>query len=73
MGDEILRDIAAVRGSAVTEYLRAEVEDLISDPRFSQSLRETANGAFWSCSAFPRCFSSRPLKQDEWKSLESAD
>jgi hypothetical protein len=35
-------------------------------------LRETANGAFWSCSAFPHCFLSRPLKQDEWKSLESA-
>ncbi len=34
-------------------------------------LRETADGAFWGCSAFPRCFSSRPLKGDEWKSLES--
>jgi Topoisomerase DNA binding C4 zinc finger len=33
-------------------------------------LRETADGAFWGCSAFPRCFSSRPLKRDEWKSLE---
>jgi hypothetical protein len=35
-------------------------------------LRETADGAFWGCSAFPRCFSSRRLKRDEWKSLESA-
>jgi hypothetical protein len=35
-------------------------------------LRETADGAFWGCSAFPRCFSSRPLKRDEWESLESA-
>jgi len=35
-------------------------------------LRETAEGAFWGCSAFPRCFSSRRLKRDEWKSLESA-
>jgi hypothetical protein len=35
-------------------------------------LRETADGAFWGCSVFPRCFSSRPLKRDEWKSLESA-
>jgi hypothetical protein len=35
-------------------------------------LRETADGAFWSCSTFPRCFSSRPLKRDEWKSLERA-
>jgi hypothetical protein len=34
-------------------------------------LRETADGAFWSCSAFPRCFSSRPLKRNEWKSLWS--
>jgi hypothetical protein len=34
-------------------------------------LRETADGAFWGCSAFPRCFSSRPLKRDEWKSLGS--
>jgi hypothetical protein len=36
-------------------------------------LRETADGAFWGCSTFPRCFSSRPLKADEWKSLESAN
>jgi hypothetical protein len=36
--DEIIRDIAAVKGSGVAEYLRAEVEDLISDPRFLQSL-----------------------------------
>jgi hypothetical protein len=35
-------------------------------------LRETANGAFWGCSAFPRCFASRPLKQHEWKSLQSS-
>jgi hypothetical protein len=35
-------------------------------------LRQTADGAFWGCSAFPRCFSSRPLKREEWKSLESA-
>lgn len=34
-------------------------------------LRETADGAFWGCSAFPGCFSSRPLKRDERKSLES--
>jgi ssDNA-binding Zn-finger/Zn-ribbon topoisomerase 1 len=34
-------------------------------------LRETADGAFWGCSSFPRCFASRPLKGDEWKSLES--
>ena len=33
-------------------------------------LRETADDAFWGCSAFPRCFSSRPLKRDEWRSLE---
>ena len=35
-------------------------------------LRETADGAFWGCSAFPRCFSTRPLRRDEWKSLERA-
>jgi hypothetical protein len=35
-------------------------------------LRETVDDAFWGCSAFPRCFSSRPLKRDDWKSLESA-
>jgi hypothetical protein len=35
-------------------------------------LRETADDAFWGCSAFPRCFSSRPLNRDEWRSLESA-
>jgi predicted nucleotidyltransferase len=36
--DEIIRDISAIEGSAVAAYLRAEVEDLISDPRFLQSL-----------------------------------
>jgi len=36
--DELVRDIAAIKGSAVAEYLQAEVEDLISDPRFLQSL-----------------------------------
>jgi hypothetical protein len=35
-------------------------------------LRETADGAFWGCSAFPRCFSTRPLKREEWQALESA-
>jgi predicted nucleotidyltransferase len=36
--DEILDDIAAIKGNAVADYLRAEVEDLISDPQFLQSL-----------------------------------
>jgi len=35
---EIIRDIAAIEGSAVASYLRTEVEELISDPRFLQSL-----------------------------------
>jgi Topoisomerase DNA binding C4 zinc finger len=35
-------------------------------------LRETQDGSFWGCSAFPRCFWSRPLNSDEWKSLENA-
>jgi predicted nucleotidyltransferase len=36
--DEIIGDIAAIKESAVAAYLRTEVEDLISDPRFLQSL-----------------------------------
>jgi hypothetical protein len=36
-------------------------------------LRETAGGSFWGCSAFPRCFCSRPLTQDERKALENVE
>jgi predicted RNA-binding Zn-ribbon protein involved in translation (DUF1610 family) len=35
-------------------------------------LREARDGSFWGCSTFPRCFWSRPLNSDEWKSLEDA-
>jgi hypothetical protein len=36
--DELVRDIFAIEGSPVAAYLHTEVEDLISDPRFLQSL-----------------------------------
>lgn len=36
--EEIIRDIGALKGSPVADYLRAEVEDLISDPKFLQAL-----------------------------------
>jgi hypothetical protein len=35
---EIIQDVAEIKESAVAAYLRAEVEDLISDPQFLQSL-----------------------------------
>ena len=35
---EIIQDIAEISGSTVTSYLRAEMEDLISDSQFLQSL-----------------------------------
>jgi predicted nucleotidyltransferase len=35
---EIIQDVAEIKESAVAAYLRSEVEDLISDPLFLQSL-----------------------------------
>jgi hypothetical protein len=83
--DKELRDVAEraaalpeahiLKRSSIRRRIVAELQNAAPPcPRCGQRvvLRETRDGSFWGCSSFPRCFGSRALSGDEWKSLESA-